>query len=93
MDTPIVPVKRELQTYSTEQFPDGLYIDLKTGEVFASQSSLARLIDKTETTVRNYVSTEFEQSQNMVFELAQTRSQSGGKQSKLIPETVILAAI
>jgi hypothetical protein len=91
MNYPIVPQKRDLQSYSTEAFSEGLYIDNNTGEVFASTNSLARLIDTPESTLRSFNS--LSDRENSYTETVETNIQQGGKQSRLWNEDGILAAI
>jgi hypothetical protein len=91
MNYPIVPQKRDLQSYSTESIPEGLYIDNNTGDVFASTNSLARLIGTPESTLRKFLS--FGDRANSYTETVQTNIQQGGKQSRLWNEDGILEAI
>jgi hypothetical protein len=91
MNYPIIPQKRDLQSYSTESIPEGLYIDNNTGEVFASTNSLARLIETPESTLRSFSSSS--DRENLYTETVETNIQQGGKQSRLWNEDGILAAI
>jgi hypothetical protein len=91
MNYPIVPQKRDLQSYSTEAIPEGLYIDNNTGDVFASTSSLARLIETPESTLRKFLSSGGRA--NLYTETVETNIQQGGKQSRLWNEDGILDAI
>jgi hypothetical protein len=91
MNYPIVPQKRDLQAYSTEAIPSGLYIDNNTGEVFASTNSLARLIETPESTLRRFNGSG--DRAHSYTETVETNIQQGGKQSRLWNEDGILAAI
>jgi hypothetical protein len=93
MSNIVASTPRNLQAYSTEAFPEGLYIDQSTGEVFASNRSLARIIDKSASIVSDYVNSGFEGDRNSDFETAKVHTRGGLQGVRLSPESVILSAI
>jgi hypothetical protein len=91
MNYPIVPQKRDLQSYSTESIPEGLYIDNNTGEVFASTRSLARLIGVNSGTLHRFI--ELDSVAKNAVEMAEVQTATGLKTVALHPESTILKAI
>jgi hypothetical protein len=91
MNYPIVPQKRDLQAYSTESIPEGLYIDNNTGDVFASNRSLAKLVGVSPSTVHQFIESEGDR-QNAV-EMAEVQTAGGLQGVRLHPESTILKAI
>jgi hypothetical protein len=91
MSTDIVSQKRNLQSYSTESIPEGLYIDNNTGDVFASNRSLARLIGVSASTIHGFIQSEGDR-QNAV-EIAEVQTAGGSQGVRLHPESTILKAI
>jgi hypothetical protein len=91
MNYPIVPQKRDLQSYSTESIPEGLYIDNNTGEVFASTNSLARLIGVNSGTLHSFI--ESKGIGKNVVETAKIQTAGGVQGVALHPESTIKAAI
>jgi hypothetical protein len=91
MNYPILPQKRDLQSYSTESIPEGLYIDNNTGEVFASTNSLARLIGVAPSTAHVFV--ESDSIRQNAAEMAEVQTAKGLRTIRLHPESTIGEAI
>jgi phage antirepressor YoqD-like protein len=70
-----------------------LLINQETGESFASISAISRMIDTRESTIRDYVNKQIEQSRWEALLKARPESQQGGKQSRLLNEDQILEVI
>jgi hypothetical protein len=91
MNYPIVPQKRDLQSYSTEAFSEGLYIDNNTGDVFASTRSLARLIGVSPSTIHVFI--ESDSVRQTAAEMAEVKTETGLRTVRLHPESTILKGI
>lgn len=68
-------------------------IDINTGEIFATPSSLARLVDKSNRVITRYLIRSFESSAQSVGFQAEVLTPGGLQRSALYPETAILEVI
>lgn len=83
-----------LKQYKSEEFGGlEIVIDDDTGEVFASQRAIARLIDKHNEYVRRYANTYFEGDTNSSVLTAEVLTAGGLQRDTLYDETFILSII